>query len=207
MVHQVSRRESGLEAFDAASQKLESSVITGIEALLEICGENPNREDLQETPARFLKAFRELTSGYSKEPKEILSKVFREKTDELVVLSGLPFHSLCEHHLLPFYGVATIAYIPAGGVVGLSKIPRLLDCFSKRFQVQERLTNQIADSMISLIEPKPLAAAAILTARHSCMCMRGIKSEGMTTTSAIRGEFKKDRAARQELLHLHEAAK
>ncbi len=174
--------------------------------LLRWVRENPARADLVDTPMRVIKAYREMTSGYQQEPEVILDKVFKDDSDEMVVVSGMPFYSLCEHHLLPFFGTATVAYIPTGGVVGLSKIPRLVECFSKRLQVQERLTTQIADAMMEHINPIPAGAAAILSGVHTCMSMRGVRSDGQTTTSALRGAFRDDKAARSELLNLHRAA-
>jgi GTP cyclohydrolase I len=171
--------------------------------LIQHIGEDPTREGLLETPKRVVKAMRELTEGYGQDPKEILSKVFAEDSDEMVVINGIPYFSLCEHHMLPFLGTCTVAYLPNGGVIGLSKLPRLVNCFARRLQVQERLTTQIANAMATLIEPTPAGVAVIMSGRHTCMCMRGIKSEGMTTTSAMLGAFRDNPAARSELLALH----
>lgn len=186
--------------------------------LLRSLGEDPERGGLKETPQRWLAYMRECTSGMYQNPVALL-KVFEdggENVDEMVVVAGIPFYSMCEHHMVPFFGVAHIAYIPgldfgpsgAKGnkrIVGLSKIPRLLDVFAKRLQVQERITNQVADVMHK--ELGALGVGVVLRARHLCMEMRGVKKPGaITYTSALRGAFKEFGDARNEFLRFVEMA-
>jgi GTP cyclohydrolase IA len=170
-----------------------------IAGLLQYVGENPNRGGLQETPARVAKAWRHWCRGYGADIPALF-KVFEdgaEKYDELVVVKDIPFYSHCEHHMAPFFGTATIAYIPNGKVVGLSKLARLLDAFAARLQVQERLTNQVADAMDMHLKPK--GVGVVLRARHLCMESRGVCKQGHhTVTSAVRGMLKTDATARAE---------
>ena len=180
--------------------------------LLQALGEDPRREGLIETPKRYVKAMRELTQGYTSDPRDHLLKSFPindagegvSTYDALIISKDLPFVSLCEHHLLPFDGVAHLAYIPSTGVgsriVGLSKLARLLDGYSQRLQVQERLTRQIGDAMNDVL--KPTGAAVIISGRHTCQCFRGVKKPGNMVTSALYGVFKTDPQARQELMSL-----
>lgn len=171
--------------------------------LLQYVGEDPERGGLLETPKRFLKAWKFWTSGYDKDAKEIL-KCFKdgaEKCDEMVLVKDIPFYSQCEHHLAPFFGTASIAYIPDGKIVGLSKLSRLLDMYARRLQVQERLTNQVADALAEHLEP--LGVAVVINARHMCMESRGVCQQGhSTTTSAMRGVFKENPETRMEFLEL-----
>lgn len=171
--------------------------------LLQYIGEDPTREGLQETPKRVLKAWKEWTAGYSIDPATVF-KVFAdggENYDEMVVVKNLPFYSHCEHHLAPFFGTATIAYIPNKKVVGLSKLGRILHVFSKRLQVQERLTTQIADAISNHLLPK--GVGVLVRARHLCMESRGIACQGHeTVTSALRGALLTNAAARQEFLSI-----
>lgn len=171
--------------------------------LLQYIGEDPQRGGLLETPKRFLKAWREYTSGYGMDAGDLL-KVFEdgaEKVDEMVLVKDLPIYSHCEHHLAPFFGVAHVAYIPNGRIVGLSKLSRLVDMYAKRLQVQERLTNQIADALEQHL--KPLGVGVVIECRHMCMESRGIQRQGASTvTSAMRGILRTDAAARSELLAL-----
>lgn len=173
-----------------------------IRDLLRMVGENPKRGGLLETPKRVVKAWKEWTSGYGQDPKDHL-KVFEdggENYSEMVIERNLPFYSHCEHHLAPFFGVAYIAYIPNGKVVGLSKIQRVLDIFAKRLQVQERITVQVADALFDHLQPK--GVGVILRARHLCMESRGVCKQGHdTTTSALRGNFHEPQV-RQEFLAL-----
>lgn len=182
--------------------KMERTATEGLKALLYFIGEDPDREGLEETPARVLRALKEMTQGSWEDPKEILSKQFDSEHDELVILRAIPFTSLCEHHVLPFTGTASVAYIPKPGkVVGLSKLGRLVQCFTKRLQIQERMTNQIADALVENLQP--LGAACIIRAAHSCMSCRGAKLTGTEfITSAIRGVFRDDPSARAELMAL-----
>lgn len=171
--------------------------------LLQYIGEDPKRGGLLETPKRMLKAWRHYTSGYNIEPSEVL-KVFEdgaENYDEMVLVKNIPVYSHCEHHLAPFFGVAHVAYIPDGKIVGLSKLSRLVDIFSRRLQVQERLTNQVADALMENLMPK--GAAVVLECRHMCMEARGIQRQGATTvTSSMKGVFMEEGKARAEFLQL-----
>jgi GTP cyclohydrolase I len=148
------------------------------------------------------KAWEFLTSGYGKDIRKVLNNaVFKEKYDEMVIVKNIDFFSMCEHHLLPFYGKAHIAYIPKGKIVGLSKIPRLVEVYSRRLQVQERMTQQIADTLFEVLEPD--GVAVIVEARHLCMMMRGVeKQNSMATTSAMLGSFREDERTRNEFLNL-----
>jgi GTP cyclohydrolase I len=167
--------------------------------LLEAVGENPGRIGLVGTPERYLRALYELTSGMNSDPKEILSAVFPEDCDEMIVVRDIPFWSLCEHHLLPFSGTATVGYLPrANKVVGLSKMARLVECFARRLQVQERMTNQVATALMDHLDP--LGAGCIVKARHTCMAMRGARVEAPMVTSALFGRMRD--AARSEFLAL-----
>jgi GTP cyclohydrolase I len=156
--------------------------------LLEEIGENTKREGLRDTPRRVAAMYAELTEGYSMNPKEILAREWNEVTG-MVVAKDIGFFSLCEHHLLPFHGKVHIGYIPSRAVVGLSKLVRLVDCFSKRLQLQERMTKQIADAINDNLNP--YGVVVVVQARHLCMEMRGVKSGANIITSEIRGQFKK----------------
>ncbi|MDB5038946.1 MAG: cyclohydrolase [Bacteriovoracaceae bacterium] len=159
-----------------------------IAELIKLIGENPEREGLLKTPHRFVKAFVELTSGYSDDPKKILASTFTDTCDEMVVVREIPFWSLCEHHMLPFHGVATVGYLPKGKIIGLSKIARLVHCFAKRLQVQERLTQEIANALMEAVQPH--GVGVVIAATHSCMEMRGIKSPAEMVTSCLLGDFR-----------------
>lgn len=163
---------------------------------LEFVGEDPTREGLADTPRRVIKSLQELTEGYAQNPKEILKTTFTEKYDEMIVVREIEFWSLCEHHMLPFRGTATVGYIPNGKVVGLSKIARLVRCFSRRLQIQERLTQQIAHAIKD--ELKPLGVGVVLKATHLCMEMRGVKSPATMVTSCLLGLMRT--TARNEFL-------
>jgi GTP cyclohydrolase I len=173
-----------------------------IRKLLEQLGENPHREGLRETPRRVEQALRFLTSGYEKDLDEIVNgALFAVEYNEMVLVRDIDFYSLCEHHLLPFFGTCHIAYIPNGRVIGLSKIPRIVDVFARRLQVQERLTSQIADTIET--RTSPLGVAVVMEATHLCMAMRGVeKQNSVTTTSAMRGVFHGDARTRAEFLEL-----
>ena len=179
-------------------EKIEDAV----KVILENVGENPNREGLLKTPLRVAKSFEFLTSGYSKDPKEILnSALFTSSNDEMVLVRDIEFYSLCEHHLLPIIGKVHVAYIPDGKVVGLSKIPRVVEVFARRLQIQEQLTEQIADAIDEAIKPK--GVAVVVQARHMCMEMRGVQKINSTTiSSALRGLFKSDLRTRNEFFNL-----
>lgn len=171
-------------------------------AILELLGEDPAREGLLKTPERVAKAMSFMTQGYGQEPIDILlSAKFREEYKQMVVVKDIELYSLCEHHLVPFYGKAHVAYIPNGFITGLSKIPRVVDCFARRLQVQERLTVQIRDCIQEALNP--LGVAVVIEASHMCMQMRGVEKLGSaTTTSAFTGVFLKDTRTREEFLTL-----
>lgn len=170
--------------------------------LLEELGEDPKREGLAATPKRVAKAYEFLTSGYKEDVETILNKaIFHEKYNEMVLVKNIDFYSLCEHHMLPFYGKVHIAYIPDGKIIGLSKIPRLVDVFSRRLQVQERMTQQIADTLEKYLNPAGVAVVA--EAYHMCMQMRGVeKQNSYATTSAVHGVFVEDARTRSEFMNL-----
>jgi GTP cyclohydrolase I len=171
--------------------------------LLTSLGEDPNRPGLHETPARVAKAWKHWTSGYDQDPVEVL-KAFEdgaEQYNELIVVRGIPVYSHCEHHLAPFFGKATVGYLPNGKIVGLSKLTRLVDIFAKRLQVQERMTIQIANALMEVLEPK--AVGVVVKCRHMCMESRGIRTPGEETiTSAMLGELQPNLALRTEFLAL-----
>ncbi len=173
-----------------------------IREFLTSLGEDPDREGLVRTPERVEKAFRFLTSGYKVDVEEILStSVFNEKYDEMVLVKDVDLYSLCEHHLLPFFGKCHVAYIPDGKIIGLSKIPRIIEAFSRRLQVQERLTTQISSAIDDTIRPK--GVAVVIEAFHLCMRMRGVEEQNAyAITSSMRGIFRQDERTRQEFLHL-----
>ncbi|MFQ5649681.1 MAG: GTP cyclohydrolase I FolE [bacterium] len=173
-----------------------------IREVLIAIGENPEREGLVKTPVRVERSYEFLTSGYGEDPCKILENaLFNERYDEMVVVRDIELYSLCEHHLLPFYGKCHVAYMPNGTVVGLSKIPRVVDIFAKRLQVQERLTNQIADIMMQCL--KPQGVGVVVEARHLCMMMRGVQKQNtVVSTSALRGIFRDNLPTRQEFMQL-----
>lgn len=174
-----------------------------IRELLFAIGEDPDREGLQETPARVARAYRETCAGLYEDPTEVLNKTFSEDHRELVLVRDITFYSMCEHHLVPFFGKAHIGYIPgeSGKVTGLSKLARLIDGLAKRPQVQERLTSQVADALVDKLDPS--AVIVVLEAEHLCMAMRGIRKPGANTvTSAVRGGFQKNAASRAEAMAL-----
>ncbi|QQS59218.1 GTP cyclohydrolase I FolE [Candidatus Peregrinibacteria bacterium] len=167
--------------------------------LLEGIGENTNREGLQETPRRFAHAWKEMISGYGEESKlaEMCTTFEGENYDEMIVVKNIEFHSLCEHHLLPIIGSATVGYIPEKKIIGVSKIPRIVEIFARRLQNQERLTMQIADTLVEVLQPK--GVAVLISATHLCMTMRGVhKQNSVMETSAVRGIFRKDSRTRAE---------
>jgi len=173
-----------------------------ITKVLELLGEDPKREGLLKTPNRVAKALQFLTEGYQLDPKEILNQaLFSTSNDEMVLVRDIEFYSMCEHHMLPIIGRAHVAYIPDGKVVGLSKIPRIVDVYARRLQIQEQMTEQIADAILQTIKPK--GVAVVVHARHMCMEMRGVQKINSTTvSSALRGLFKKDERTRNEFYNL-----
>lgn len=172
-----------------------------VREILLAVGEDPDREGLQETPARVGRMYAEMFSGLHADPRQFLSKTFTQKYDEMVLVRDIEFASMCEHHLLPFMGKAHIAYLPAGRIVGLSKLPRVVEALAHRPQVQERMTEELADLLME--ELKPRGVAVILEATHTCMTIRGVrKPGGICTTSAMRGVFRDNQATRNELMAL-----
>ncbi|MCH7782274.1 GTP cyclohydrolase I FolE [candidate division KSB1 bacterium] len=173
-----------------------------IKDLLVKIGEDPDREGLQRTPKRVSEAFEFLTKGYSENLESLVNNaIFKENYDEMVLVKNIDIFSMCEHHLLPFVGVCHVGYIPDGKIIGLSKIPRIVEMFSRRLQVQERLTDQIAESIDSVLKPKGIGV--VINARHLCMMMRGIEKQNtVVTTSSMLGSFKKNQRTRSEFLSL-----
>lgn len=172
------------------------------EDLLLAIGEDPEREGIRKTPHRVAKAYEYLTSGYGKDIEATLNgAIFEEKYDEMVLVKNIDFFSLCEHHLLPFFGRVHVAYIPNGKIVGLSKIPRIVDIFSRRLQVQERMTQEIADTIDQYLKPR--GVAVVSEASHMCMMMRGVEKQNSSAiASAVHGIFKEDARTRNEFFHL-----
>ena len=170
--------------------------------LLEEIGEDPNREGLIKTPGRVSKAWSFFSKGYKQDLNRIINDaIFEEDAKDMVIVRDIEFFSLCEHHLIPFFGKAHVGYIPNGKVIGLSKIPRIIDMFSRRLQVQERLTHQIADAINSVLNPK--GVSVVMEGRHMCMQMRGVeKQNSFTSTSAMSGQFKKSAETRSEFLSI-----
>ncbi len=178
------------------------SIADHMRRILRSIGENPDREGLRRTPERFEKAFRFLTSGYQQDPEKLLNgAMFSVSYDQMVLVKDIEFYSLCEHHLLPFFGKCHVAYIPDQKVVGLSKIPRLVNMFARRLQIQERLTSQIANAIQQKIAP--LGVGVVIEGRHLCMVMRGVEKESsQTVTSSMLGSFKENPKTREEFLSL-----
>ena len=172
-----------------------------IKFILEYVGEDPKREGLVKTPMRVRKAFEFMCKGYNEDPKEIINEaLFESSNNEMVIVKDIEFYSMCEHHILPFFGHVSVAYIPDGKVVGLSKIPRIVNTYARRLQIQEQLTEQIADAIMQNVNPK--GVGVFINARHMCMEMRGVqKTHSQTTTSALRGIFIKDLATRTEFFN------
>ncbi len=179
----------GYQKVDRYNDDKISSIAGHYSEILKTIGENPGREGLLKTPERVAKALQYLTHGYDLHPDEILkSAMFKEEYSQMVIVKDIEVYSMCEHHMLPFFGKAHVAYIPNGHIVGLSKIPRVVDAFARRLQVQERLTNEIRDCIQQTLEPA--GVAVVIECKHMCMSMRGIqKQNSVTTTSAFTGEF------------------
>ena len=172
-----------------------------VREILLAVGEDAEREGLKETPERVARMYAELLAGMQEDPKKHLRSVFSENYDEIVLLRDIPFYSICEHHLMPFIGSAHVAYLPSGAILGVSKLARIVDCFARRLQAQERLTYQIADFIMNNL--KTQGVAVVLEASHSCMTIRGIKKPGsVMVTSAVRGIFKRDPKTRNEVMSL-----
>ncbi len=185
-----------------ASRPEQPEIESHVRDLLSFVGEDPEREGLLRTPHRVAEAFKFMTRGYSQDVQVLLNgAVFDEDYEDMVVVKDIEFYSLCEHHLLPFFGRAHVAYIPNGRIVGLSKIPRVVDMFSQRLQVQERLTTQIAEALEEALHPR--GVAVVLEGSHMCMMMRGVqKQQSSMITSHVMGAFRSDRATRQEFMAL-----
>lgn len=173
-----------------------------VRLILEAVGENPNREGLLDTPKRVAKMYEEVFEGLNQDPKEYFETIFSEDHEELVLVKDIPFYSLCEHHLVPFYGKAHVAYIPRNGkVTGLSKLARAVEAVAKRPQLQERITSTVADAIYEKLEPH--GVMVVVEAEHMCMTMRGVKKPGSkTVTTAVRGTYAQDEVARSEVLSL-----
>ncbi|WP_044027350.1 GTP cyclohydrolase I FolE [Corynebacterium glutamicum] len=196
-------KETTVDNHAAVREFDEERATAAIRELLIAVGEDPDREGLLETPARVARAYKETFAGLHEDPTTVLEKTFSEGHEELVLVREIPIYSMCEHHLVPFFGVAHIGYIPgkSGKVTGLSKLARLADMLAKRPQVQERLTSQIADALVEKLDAQ--AVAVVIEAEHLCMAMRGIRKPGaVTTTSAVRGGFKNNAASRAEVFSL-----
>ena len=193
--------KSNYTKIDVYNDAIVKSLAGSYKHILKEIGEDTNREGLQKTPERVAKALQFLTHGYDLDPREILNSAkFREDYKQMVIVKDIELYSLCEHHMLPFFGKAHVAYIPDKYIVGLSKIPRVVDAFARRLQVQERLTTQIRDCIQETLNP--LGVAVVIEAKHLCMQMRGIqKQNSVTTTSAFTGEFENDRT-RSEFISL-----
>ncbi len=194
---QLDARDTRVRVFDQPRAE------AAVRELLFAIGEDPGRDGLRDTPARVARAYREMFSGLYTNPDSVLNTMFDEDHDELVIVKEIAMYSTCEHHLVSFHGVAHVGYIPGkdGRVTGLSKIARLVDLYAKRPQVQERLTSQIADALVDKLDPR--GVIVVVEAEHLCMAMRGVRKPGaVTTTSAVRGQFKTSAASRSEALDL-----
>ena len=187
------------------NNEITETLSKNFKVVLEQIGENPNREGLLKTPGRMAKAMQYLTHGYDLVPDDIISQaIFHEEYSEMVIVKDIEVYSMCEHHMLPFFGKAHVAYIPNGKIVGLSKIPRVVDAYSRRLQVQERLTIEIRDCIQRTLNPK--GVAIVIEASHMCMQMRGVqKQNSVTTSSAFTGLFMTNEATRKEFINLIQA--
>ena len=196
------KRNNGYSRTETYNQDSTDNLADYYRNILKDLGEDPKREGLVKTPERVAKAMQFLLHGYNLNPAEMLrSAMFKEKYSQMVVVKDIEIYSLCEHHILPFFGKAHIAYIPNGRVVGLSKIPRVVDAFARRLQVQERLTDQIRDCIQDTLEPT--GVAVLIEAQHLCMQMRGVqKQNSVTTTSAFTGEFLESEKTRKEFMSI-----
>jgi len=190
-------------AVDKSAVPSREEAEAAVRTLIRWAGDDPTREGLHDTPKRVAKAFKEFYSGYDEDPSEILDKIFSEVEgyDNIVLVRDIPFYSHCEHHMVPFYGVAHVAYYPTKGVVGLSKLARLVDAYARRLQTQETMTNQIAKAMVEALDPR--GVAVMIEAEHMCMSMRGIQKAGaLTLTTQFTGVFKDDPAEQVRVLTL-----
>jgi len=194
--------QTGYQREDRYNPQTINQLAQHYKTILSLLGEDPNRDGLLKTPERIAKAMLFFTQGYEMNPAQILrSAMFKEDYKQMVIVKDIEIYSLCEHHLVPFFGKAHVAYIPNGRIVGLSKIPRVVDCFARRLQVQERMTREILTCIQDTLQP--LGVAVVIEARHLCMSMRGVqKQNSLTTTSDFTGAFKKDQRTREEFMHL-----
>ena len=202
-IHPPTRtRRPGYQREDHYEETATAIMGQSVTRILEMVGEDPSREGLLQTPQRVARAYQFLTQGYAMDPRAILEKaLFKEDYDEMILVKDIEVFSLCEHHMLPFFGKAHVAYIPDGKIVGLSKIPRVVDVFSRRLQVQERLTMQIRDAISEVLNPQ--GVAVVIEATHLCMVMRGVqKQHSSTKTSAMSGTFMDNQATREEFMRL-----
>jgi len=190
------------ELVDADDVEVPAEFESLIHRELELLGEDPHREGLQRTPARVASALKWMTQGYASSAEEVVGQgIFEEEHDNMIMVRDIELYSMCEHHMLPFFGKAHVAYIPNGKIVGLSKIPRIVDVYAQRLQVQERLTEQIAEGLCSVLHPA--GVGVVIEAYHLCMMMRGVqKQNSKTITSALRGAFREDPKTRDEFLRL-----
>ncbi len=195
-------KDNKVAVVDLPARSKSGTIARHMRAVLEELGENPEREGLLSTPQRSEKAWKYLTSGYSADVREIVNgALFNVKYDEMVIVRDIEFYSMCEHHLLPFFGKMHVAYLPNEKVIGLSKIPRIVDVFARRFQIQERLTQEVAETIQELVSPQ--GVGVICEAQHFCMMMRGVeKQHSGTITSAMLGSFRTSKESRDELLSL-----
>lgn len=193
---------NGYEKIESYNQKTTEQLAYHYKEILKLLGENPDREGLLKTPMRVAKAMQFFTQGYDQDPAEILrSAMFHEDYKQMVLVKDIEIYSLCEHHMVPFFGKAHVAYIPNETIVGISKIPRVVECFARRLQVQERMTREILNCIQETLNP--LGVAVVIEARHLCMSMRGVqKQNSLTTTSDFTGAFKRDQRTREEFMHL-----
>jgi GTP cyclohydrolase IA len=200
--HQIARSPNTMNPTTEQPTITSASFEDLIQEMIVRLGEDPNREGLQQTPQRVRKSLQFLTRGYSEDPEALLKgALFTVDYDEMVIVKDIEMFSLCEHHLLPFFGKVHVAYIPNGKVIGLSKVPRLIELFSRRLQIQERLTTQIAETIQKVIEPQ--GVAVVIEARHLCMMMRGVeKQHSAAVTSSMLGCFRNENETRQEFLSL-----
>jgi len=199
------RNGSGADAFEAEAASNAARMVefeTLVRRELELIGEDPNREGLLKTPERVAKAMSWLTRGYDMDVAEVVGDaVFEEQHESMVMVRDIELYSMCEHHMLPFFGKAHVAYIPSGRIIGLSKLPRIVDVFARRLQVQERMTEEIAQALTDILQPR--GVGVVIEALHLCMMMRGVqKQNSKTITSAMRGAFREDNKTRDEFLRL-----
>jgi GTP cyclohydrolase IA len=193
--------EESLHTIDATQENKRAAIAMHVREILKLLGENSNRDGLLDTPMRVAKMYEEVLGGMQIDPERILGTTFEETTGGPVIVSDITFYSLCEHHMVPFFGTAHVAYLPGEQIVGISKIARLVDAYARRLQVQERMTEQVVQTIESVLQPK--GAIALIEAEHTCMCARGIKKPGSkTTTLAARGVYQDNYDLRREFLQM-----